>query len=219
MKIFDISIPISRGMVVWPGDPYPAIRKVSEIKRGDDANVSEISMSVHSGTHIDSPNHFIDNGKTVEQIPLEKLVGDVLIMEFKDETSVINKEALKDHPQLKALLVVKKVLLKTSNSSRLLLKQENFSREYVGIDKSGAQFLANLNLDLIGLDYLSVASFQETEEPHQILLKNEIVLLEGINLHEVPPGYYKLFCLPLSILGSDGAPARTILISESEDIK
>jgi arylformamidase len=176
-------------------------------------------MSVHTGTHIDSPKHFIDNGKTIEQIPLEKLVGNVLVMAFEDETKVINKQALENHPKFESLLGVKKVLFKTSNSSHLLLKQENFSEEFVGIDKSGGKFLANLNLDLIGVDYLSVASFRETDEPHQILLKNEIVLLEGINLHEVPPGDYKLYCLPLLILGSDGAPARTILIMENEEIR
>jgi arylformamidase len=219
MKIFDISIPISPTLVVWPGDPNMTIRKLSEIKKGDDANVSEISMSVHTGTHIDSPKHFIDNGKTIEQIPLEKLVGNVLVMAFEDETKVINKQALENHPKFESLLGVKKVLFKTSNSSHLLLKQENFSEEFVGIDKSGAKFLANLNLDLIGVDYLSVASFRETDEPHQILLQNEIVLLEGINLHEVPPGDYKLYCLPLLILGSDGAPARTILIMENEEIR
>ena len=217
MKIYDISIPISPSMVVWPGDPNVSIKKISEIKRGDTANVSEISMSVHSGTHIDSPNHFIDNEKTIEQIPLEKMVGKVFVMEFDDKTRVINKTALEDHAQLKALLDVKKILFKTSNSSKSLLMQENFVKNYVGIDKSGAQFLAEFNLDLIGVDYLSVASFNETETPHQILLKNQIVLLEGINLHDIPPGYYKLYCLPLPLLGSDGAPARAILIKENED--
>lgn len=144
MKIYDISIPISPNMVVWPSDPPVSIRKISEITRGETANVSEISMSVHSGTHIDSPNHFIDDENTIEQIPMEKLVGDVLVMAFEDEIKVINKAALEDHPQLKSLMGINKVLFKTRNSVHLLLQQEYFSREYVGIDKSGAHFLADL---------------------------------------------------------------------------
>lgn len=214
MKIFDISIPITTKMVVWPGDPRVFISKLSSIEIGDDANVSQISMSVHTGTHIDAPHHFINNGKTIEQVPLEKLVGKAYVMSFADEIKVINRQALETHPQIDKLGNCKKVLFKTSNSSNLEIEQGDFSEDYVGVDKSGAQFLISFDLDLIGLDYLSVACFKDTEQPHQIFLNNEIVLLEGINLSEVPDGFYDLYCLPLLISGSDGAPARTILIDK-----
>lgn len=216
MKIYDISIPISPTTVVWPDDSQVAIRNLFKIADGDNANVSQISMSLHTGTHIDAPYHFIDNGKTIDQVPLEKLVGKVLVMAFADHIKVINEQALVSHPMLQELLNAKKVLFKTSNSSHLDMSQGKFSEDYVGIDKSGAQYLAGLNLDLIGVDYLSVAIFDDTQEPHQILLSKEVVLLEGITLKKIPPGFYNLYCLPLPVSGSDGAPARTILIQESE---
>lgn len=219
MKIYDISVPISSTVVVWPGDPQVAIRKISKIANGDDANISQISMCLHTGTHIDAPNHFIDNGKTIDQVPLRKLVGKALVMSFEDHIKVLDKQALVTHPMLQELLNAKKVLFKTSNSSHLDMSKGEFSEDFVGIDKSGAQYLAGLNLDLIGLDYLSVAKFNDTQEPHQILLNKEIVLLEGITLEQVPPGSYTLCCLPLPISGSDGAPARTILIQEIEETK
>jgi arylformamidase len=219
MKIYDISVPISRTSVVWPDDPKVAIRKLSKIANGDEVNISQISMSLHTGTHIDAPNHFIDNGKTIDQVPLAKLVGEVLVMSFEDHIKVINEHALVSHPMLKDLLTAKKVLFKTSNSSYLDMSQGKFSEDYVGIDKSGAHYLAGLNLDLIGLDYLSVAIFDDTQDPHQILLSKEIVLLEGITIKHVSPGFYDLYCLPLPVSGSDGSPARTILIQENEEIK
>ena len=214
MKIFDISIPISPAMVVWPGDPLVALTKLSAIENGENVNLSQISMSVHTGTHIDAPRHFLKDGKTIEQIPIEKLVGKVLVMEFNDQIKVIDQQALETHPKVNALSTCKKALFKTTNSLQLEMTQGEFSEDYVGIDKSGALFLAKLDLDLIGIDYLSIANFNETEEPHQILLRNKVILLEGIDLKEVHPGFYDIYCLPLPIVGSDGAPARTILIEQ-----
>lgn len=214
MKIYDISIPITPEMVVWPGDPHVKIGKLSSIENGDHATVSQISMSVHTGTHIDAPSHFLQNGKTIDQLPIEKLIGRVLVMAFEDDVQVINEKSLISHPDVDELVKAKKVLFKTSNSSNLDMVLGEFFMDYVGIDTSGAHYLAAFNLDLIGVDYLSVASFQETESPHQILLNKEIILLEGINLQNVPPGYYNLYCLPLLITGSEGAPARTILVEE-----
>jgi len=218
MKIYDISIPISSTITVWPGDPQVEIRKLSAINNGEHSNVSHISMSVHTGTHIDAPRHFLISGSTIDQIPLDKLVGEVLVMTFEDHIKVIDKEALESHPNMNALLNAKKVLFKTSNSSSLDMIQGQFSNKYVGIDTSGAHFLAGLNLDLVGVDYLSVAIYNETEEPHQILLENQIVLLEGINLQMVSTGTYELYCLPLPISGCDGAPARSILIQHNKEM-
>lgn len=212
MKIFDISIPITPEMVVWPGDPLVEIKTLSTIENNDQANVSQISMSVHTGTHIDAPSHFLQHGKTIDQLPLEKLIGKVLVMAFEDRVQVINEHALKSHPVVDELAKAHKVLFKTSNSSKLNMEGGKFFKDYVGINTSGAHFLAALNLDLIGVDYLSVASFNETEAPHRILLEKEIVLLEGINLQKVPPGCYDLYCLPIPIKGHEGAPARTILL-------
>ncbi len=212
-KIYDISLPISMKMPVWPGDPKVTVRQVASLEKGDEANISQIRMSVHTGTHIDAPRHFFDNGKTVDQIPLEKLIGEVLVVDVGEGVSVISDAVLKQCAQFNDLETASKVLFKTKNSNFWKEAPAYFHQDFVGIDTSGAEFLADLNLDLIGVDYLSIAPFTDTDRPHQILLKKEILLLEGINLADVPAGRYNLYCLPLNIEQCEGAPARVILTS------
>jgi len=212
MDIYDITLPITEDMPVWPGDPPVSIRQLSAIKDGDSSNVSQIQMGVHTGTHIDAPRHFLNDGKTIDQLPLHKLIGDVLVIALADDVDTISAEVLRNHPQKIHLEQARKILFKTKNSSFWHTHPSDFHEDYVGIDRSGAAYLSHFDLDLIGLDYLSVASFQETTVPHQILLEKEIILLEGIDLSKVPEGVYTLYCLPLSIQGSEGAPARAILV-------
>jgi len=211
MRIYDISIPISPSMAVWPGDPPVKISQLTSIKQGEDANTSQISMCVHTGTHIDAPKHFLQGSKSIDKLPLEKLMGEVLVMQLMNDVAVIDDKSLKNHPKLDDLLHCNKVLFKTRNSQNWEINQNKFTDKYVGLNTSAAAFLAELNLDLIGVDYLSIATFDDSEKPHKILLNKEIVLLEGINLRDVRPGIYNLFCLPLHIVDSDGAPARVIL--------
>lgn len=212
MKIYDISIPITPTMPVWPGDPPVDLQQVASISSGDSANVSRITMGVHCGTHIDAPKHFIDAGKTIDQIPLKKLIGKVLVIEIDDTENVISDRVLRSHPRSSLLESASKVLFRTRNSSFWAKYPHSFRENYVGIDTSGAVYLSQLNLDLIGIDYLSIAPFHETLQPHQILLTGEIVLLEGLNLSEVPGGVYDLYCLPLKLPGCEGSPARVILV-------
>ena len=212
MKIYDISLPITPSMPVWPGDPPTELEYISAISDGEHANVTFLHLCAHTGTHIDAPKHFIDNGKTIEQIPLDKLIGETLVLHIAEEIEVINASVLKAHPLQAQLLKAKKVLFRTRNSSLWSAFPNSFIEDYVGIDASGAAYLAALGMNLIGVDYLSVAPYKATYEPHHILLSQEIILLEGINLSEVPQGTYQMFCLPLKISGSDGAPARAILI-------
>jgi len=212
MKIFDISLPINPRMAVWPGDPPVELQQLSAIAHGANANVSQIEMSVHTGTHIDAPNHFIDSGKTIDELPLEKLIGQVLVMEIDHKVDIITESVLEKHPDRDLLKTAKKVLFKTRNSSLWKVHPTEFQSDYVGINKSGASYLAKMTLDLIGMDYLSVTPFTDTVEPHQILLAKGIIMLEGIDLSGVSGGLYQLYCLPLNIEGCDGAPARAILI-------
>lgn len=212
MNIYDISLPISPRMPVWPGDPPVELTQMSSIQDGDNANVSQIKMSVHTGTHIDAPHHFIESGETIDQLPLEKLIGQVLVMEIDEEIDIITESVLTHHRDWLKLKAESKVLFKTRNSSLWKTYPTAFQSDYVGIDKSGANLLANLGLDLIGMDYLSVAPFNETLEPHEILLAQDIILLEGINLSEIDGGIYQLYCLPLNIVDCDGAPARAVLM-------
>lgn len=216
MKIIDISVPITNTLPVWPGDPSVDLAKVSSITKGDSANVTRITMSVHTGTHIDAPKHFIDSDITVDQIPLKKLIGEVLVIEIDSQFNVISDAVLKTHPEIYQLNQTKKVLFHTRNSRLWKQYPDSFEQKYVGIDTSGARYLQQFNLELIGIDYLSIAPFDDTDLPHQILLSGGSILLEGLDLSDVPGGFYKLYCLPLNILGCEGSPARVILIEDNK---
>lgn len=212
MKIYDISLPITSSMPVWPGDPPVKLERISAISEGEHANVTFLHLCAHTGTHIDAPKHFIDNGKTIEQIPLSKLIGDALVLHIPREVGIITAGVLEAHPQNELLHQAKKILFRTRNSALWSAHPVSFVEDYVGIDATGAAYLAELDLDLIGVDYLSVAPYNATYEPHHILLSQGIVLLEGIDLAEVPQGFFQLFCLPLMLSGSDGSPARAVLL-------
>ncbi len=209
--MIDISLPISDTLPVWPGDPPVAIRQMASISQGDQANVSLIRMGVHTGTYIDSPKHFIDSGSSVDGIPLSKLIGPALVLEIASDIPLITDAVLETHPDSGLVEEIGRVLFRTRNSALWRLQSNKFQKDYVGIDSSGADWLAERNLSLIGLDYLSIAPYDSTLEPHQILLGADIVLLEGITLADVDPGVYELICLPLRIAGCEGAPARAIL--------
>ena len=213
-KIYDISIPVTKDLVVWPGDPEVTIRQMSSMAEGDPYNVSQIRMSVHTGTHIDAPLHFLKDGKRIGEIPLDKLIGKVLVMELEEDVDVISSAVLASHPQIDALKTIPKVLFKTRNSRLWQEWGTSFNPEYVALDSSGAKFLSELDLDLIGVDCLSVAAFHDETVPHRVLLERETVLLEGINLAEVPAGTYTLYCLPVNLAECEGAPARAVLIAD-----
>lgn len=212
MKIHDITLSIKPGMIVWPGDPDFALRQISSIQDGHESNISLLRMSVHTGTHIDSPKHFIDSGITVDQIPINKLVGDVLVIRINDKIKTITEEVIETHRMNDHIGIVKKILFRTRNSNLWHKHPSTFQQDYVGIDRSGAKYLAQFDLDLIGIDYLSIAPFSDTSAPHKILLSNNVVLLEGINLSGIEEGIHEIFCLPIFLKGAEGAPARVILV-------
>lgn len=210
-EVIDISVPISSSTIVWPGDPKVVIRQLASISDGAESNLSQIRMSVHTGTHIDAPAHFIEGGNTIGDILLPKLIGRVLVIEMGEEVGVISEQNLIRHPQINDLRTAAKVLFKTRNSHLWHMRPHIFREDYVGIDTSGAKFLTQFKLDLIGIDYLSISPFNDLEKPHQILLGKDIVLLEGVDLSRVAPGFYQLHCLPLKLQECEGAPARAIL--------
>jgi arylformamidase len=210
-RTFDISVPISTTSLIWPGDPVVTIRQMTSISNGAESNLSQIRMSVHTGTHIDAPAHFIEGGKTIGDIPLEKLIGEVLVVEMGEAIAVITEESLINHPKHLAMMQARKILFKTRNSQLWHEDPLVFNEDYVGIDTSGAAYLSKLDLDLIGIDYLSISPFNDLEKPHQILLGRDIVLLEGIDLSQVPAGVYQLYCLPMKLQACEGAPVRAVL--------
>ena len=210
MKIFDISVPISGDMPVWPGDPGVTISRISSIEEGENANVSHLSLGAHTGTHVDAPLHFIHEGASLDQIPLERFVGDAQVFEIP-AVDLITAEILeKCNFSLKA----SRVLFKTKNSDIWAKKEKIFRKDFVALSPDAAVFLAGQKVSLVGIDYLSIAPFGESTPTHKIFLEAGVILLEGIDLSSVPGGEYLLFCLPLRIQGVDGAPVRAILVEK-----
>lgn len=210
MRIYDVSLMISSKLPVWPGDPQVLLERVAKIEEGADANVTQIKMGAHVGTHVDAPYHFLGEGReTVDQLSLSVLTGRAYVLRIPDEVKVITADVLE-----KANLPsrTRRLILKTRNSGYWSDATANFQEEFVGLSADGAQFIVDRGIRLIGIDYLSIAPFHQGKPTHQILLDAGVVIVEGLNLSEVMPGRYTLYCLPLKLAGSDGAPARTILI-------
>lgn len=209
MRTYDITLTISPEMVVWPGDPSVELSQISEISKGDEANVSYIQMGVHTGTHVDAPYHFIDGEKTVDDLDISLLTGRAYVLHLPDEVDVITKEIVEKSsipPR------TKRVLFKTRNSRHWTTAHTVFDEDYVGVDEEAAAALIQRGVKLVGVDYLSVAPFSEDGPTHKVLLSAGIIIVEGLNLSEVQQGRYTLYCLPMKIGGVDGAPARAILI-------
>jgi arylformamidase len=209
MKIFDISLPVASGMIVWPGDPPVVLERVSSMDAGDHDNVSRLAFSVHTGTHVDAPHHFLNDGRTVDTLSLDVLIGSVLVIQVPDEVGLITAALFEKAAIQPGTL---RLLLKTRNSRLWEKSVREFDRGYIGLSVDAAEWLVRAGVKLVGIDYLSVAPFNESIPVHQALLKPGIVILEGLDLSAVSPGFYTLYCLPLKLVGSDGAPARVILV-------
>jgi len=210
MKIFDITLPISPQMPVWPGDPAVQIERVSKIEKGDNANVSHLSLSVHTGTHVDAPFHFLSYGVVLDQVPLDLFVGSAYVAEFPDVDLITSK----DFEGAGIPNDVERLLLKTRNSEKWASGVTQFQVDFTAISPDAAQYLVDQGIKLIGIDYLSIAPYKQSRPTHEILLEAGVAILEGVDLSEVPEGKYTLYCLPLKLEGVDGAPARAILVED-----
>jgi arylformamidase len=203
MEILDVSIPIRTRMPIWPGNAGVAMRRVEAIADGAVANVSAIDLGAHTGTHVDAPNHFLEGEPGVDTVALEPLIGDAVVV---DATAV---QKTVDAAAVAALGVpagTERVLLKTRNSQ--LWERDEFSDDFVALDESGARALLDLGVRLVGIDYLSVGD----PGAHRALLGARTAVVEGLDLRAVAPGPYRLVCLPLKLVGSDGGPARAVLL-------
>ena len=210
MQVIDISIPISPDMPVWPGDPRVELVRTAKIAEGANANVSRLTCGVHIGTHVDAPVHFIDGAASVESLSLDRLIGKAFVAELED-INVIDDQVL-DSADLPT--EVRRLLIKTQNSAFWSESPGLFREDFVAIDARGAKWLTDRDIQTIGVDYLSVAPFGDSFDTHNILLQEGVVIIEGLNLFGVDPGWYSLYCLPLKLVGSDGAPARAVLLQE-----
>ena len=214
MKIIDITKPISNKTIPWEEDPAPQISKPFQIQNGDVYNLTELSTSAHVATHIDAPKHFLDYGKTIEQLDLTKMIGEVAVVQIEKQVDIIDEKLIADLWNQKPFLTdIKKIIFKTKNSSDEFPK-DKFNKAYTAIDSSAAKALVEKEIHFVGIDYHSISIYQDLIEPHKILLEKEIIILEGAELSAVEEGLYNLICLPIKIEGADGAPVRAILTSK-----
>lgn len=204
-SIIDISVPLYEGMAAWPGSEDFRLERTTSIERGDEANVSAIKGDVHMGTHIDAPLHFVEGGVSVDSIPLDILCGPAAVADLTGVDAITGKE-------LSALALpgdTSRVIFKTGNSG--LWKEKSFDSNYVALTEDGAKWVVEKGIRLVGIDYLSIQPYNDEPHVHRILLGAGVVVLEGLNLADVLPGRYELICLPLKLLGAEGAPARALL--------
>jgi len=202
----DVSVPLKSGMVHWPTDPAASIVQVKSLARGDSCTVSSIEMGAHTGTHMDAPAHFIAGGLTLDKMPLDAIVGRARVIDVKARECV--RPADLEGQRIRA---GERLLFRTRNSARCW-KTDKFVEDFVYISAEAARWLAARRVRTVGVDYLSVGGFKKDgHETHVALLGAGIWIIEGLMLGRVQPGPVDLICLPLRILGADGAPARALV--------
>lgn len=205
MKLIDVSVPLDERLPNYPGNTPFSIEPIKRLARGDSSNVSTLHMSAHAGTHVDAPRHFFDNGGGTETLSLDMLMGRARVIDVLSRRGV-SAEDLAPHNLTEDI----RVLIKTPNSG--LWGSPEFHKDYSGVTESGAKYLVDHGVKLVGVDYLSVEAYKTPGAPaHHILLGAGTIVIEGLNLLDVEPGIYDMICLPLRIVGSDGAPARVVL--------
>ena len=205
MKLIDVTVPLDATLPTYPGNTPFGLEPIKRLARGDSSNVSSLHMSVHAGTHVDAPRHFFDSGAGTEALPLEMLIGRTRVIEVTTRKGIGPDE-------LAAVDLSEDVrlLIKTSNSR--LWGTPEFHADYVGLTEPGARHLIGHGIKVVGVDYLSVEEYKKPGAPaHHVLLGGGTIVIEGLNLRDVAPGIYEMFCLPLRIVGADGAPARVVL--------
>ncbi|CAN5390868.1 cyclase family protein [soil metagenome] len=201
----DISITLANGLLVWPGDPEFNIQLISSIEKGDETNISALSLCAHSGTHVDAPLHYIANGDDVTKIPVDKLIGNARVI------SILHEEAItKDELLLHSIKKGDRLLFKTNNSNENWTDKP-FRENFIALQPDAAELLAETEVALVGIDYISIAGYHYGTIVHQLLLQANICIVEGLLLNTIEPGNYEMICLPLKIAGADGSPARVLI--------
>ncbi|KAI6701367.1 hypothetical protein NL676_015691 [Syzygium grande] len=215
-RIFDISHRITSDMPSWKSDDGLGqfVRLSGSMKNGSLANNSEMKLPAHTGTHVDAPghvfDHYFDAGFDVDTLDLAVLNGPALLVDVPREKN-LTAEVMESLHIPKG---VRRVLFRTLNTDRRLMYKKEFDTSYVGFMKDGAKWLVeNTDIKLVGIDYLSVAAFDDLIPSHLVFLESrEIILVEGLKLEDVPAGVYTVHCLPLRLFGAEGSPIRCILI-------
>ena len=220
VKVYDLSVTMRIGMPVWPGDEQFMYSSTSSIQEGDRANVSILHCSSHTGTHVDAPYHFLQHGKSLDQVDISSMVGfaQVLYVDCCRDITAADLESVRKNGRL--LPETKRILFKTQNTDRRLMQKPEFHKDYVAVGESAAEWLVQNHYITVGVDYLSVERFHpEIPRTHPILLGANIFVIEGLNMADVPEGSYNLVCGALNIEGADGSPARVFLLPPYETSK
>lgn len=211
--VIDVSLSISPDMLVWPGDPAVEVVPRKQIAKGDQANVSELRMGTHTGTHVDPPNHFVEGAGGIDSVSPDILVGDAVVIDARHLDRPIE---VADMEKLLIPEEAERVLLRTANSELWRQERVTFPESYACLTAESARWVVDRGIKLIGVDFLSVEQKGAEGHPaHHTLLENGVIIVEGLNLSEVEPGTYTLMCLPLRIRNGDGGPARAVLIAEA----
>ena len=210
MPIYDVTVPLRNGLPTWPGDPGVEITDWRSLANGDGANVSLLHFGAHSATHVDAPAHFIKGAGKVESLPLEALIGEAEVIQVPEDRDVIDEEFV----AAKCAAGTERFLFKTRNSAFWSEANPTFHTDFTYLDLDAASRLVQQGMKLVGIDYLSIEKYgQSNHETHLALLSHGVVILEGVNLSDVPAGKYELICLPLRLQShlGDGGPARVVL--------
>ncbi len=205
MKLYDISMEIYKDMVYYADDPIFTLTRVLNMTKGDDFNLSEFSMGTHTGTHIDAPLHFIENGLSIAELPLTQFYGKSKVIDLThiEFGSQITKDDIKSH-NLESNLIV---LFKTKNS---VIITDSFTENFVNLSLEAARYLVELKIKAVGIDYLSIGSY----DTHRILLSHGIIIYEGLVLNQIVPEEYTFIGFPLRLIGGEGSPTRAVLVKE-----
>ncbi len=207
MKLYDVTVPFSTELPVYPGDPAVQITQIASLAAGDICTVSHLSFGSHTGTHVDPPAHFVAGMATLDELSLDVLIGPVRVVDV-GEIAAIDVATI----DAANLAGVERVLFKTRNSRLWQAGPQEFAKDFVYLETTAAERLVELGVKLVGIDYLSIEKFNfEQPTTHYALLGNNVVIVEGLNLTDVAAGEYELICLPMKIKNGDGGPARVVL--------
>lgn len=202
--LIDITRPLCKNTYIYPGDPCFKSEPVFSIPKGDICNVSSVQLGTHTGTHIDAPKHFFDNGADIISIPLEIFCGKAKVLDIQTENRISLKNIINKNIKENDI-----ILFKTSNT-----RFDGISPidNCAALMPDAADYLVCKKIKLVGIDYLSIEpETSNTFYIHKMFLKNNIPILENIDLKNVQEGVYKLYCFPLAIKGGDASPVRAVL--------
>jgi arylformamidase len=205
-RLIDVSVLLRPGIPTYPGNQPFEFEPVKRISQGASSNVSKVVMGTHAGTHVDAPKHFFDDKPGVDALPLDLLIGRARVIDVPVRGGITEA-----HLSPAGLREDLRVLLRTPNS-RLWSTNDGFHEDYTYLAESGARYLVDQGVKVVGIDYLSVEQFHKAGAPaHHALLGNNVVIIEALDLSQAEAGHYEMYCLPLRIEGADGAPARVVL--------